>query len=315
MNKNYNNSCSTYVKYTDDGHAQFEYVESIQKNILAILISIAIIALMLNVLFPKLIDYSKIRIENFFYASDLNNKQTWNMINDNANLLLEEDKQDLENKITEYYNRTGVQIVIETTNSEEYVKYNSDAKKLAEREFKINHYKESYLLILITNYNGENIFGLYRGNNVTKIIDTTTYMNLYKDLKNNEDLKLSLKENLINCIGILDSSFLEPDLDFLYELVNICLLVPVLPFAIIILMRIVSIIISIIRNRKLLKKGYKKVDPTIIKNNEGLYVPKLVTCKYCNGTYMFGETSCPHCNAPSTTEENGDDTSNNTKSM
>ena len=29
--------------------------------------------------------------------------------------------------------------------------------------------------------------------------------------------------------------------------------------------------------------------------------PRLVHCDYCGGTYVFGEISCPHCNAPGKT--------------
>lgn len=29
--------------------------------------------------------------------------------------------------------------------------------------------------------------------------------------------------------------------------------------------------------------------------------PILVTCDYCGGTYVFGETSCPHCGSPGKT--------------
>lgn len=31
--------------------------------------------------------------------------------------------------------------------------------------------------------------------------------------------------------------------------------------------------------------------------------PRLVTCEWCGGTYVFGETECPHCGAPGRTTE------------
>ena len=33
--------------------------------------------------------------------------------------------------------------------------------------------------------------------------------------------------------------------------------------------------------------------------------PRLVRCDYCGGTYVFGETVCPHCNAPGKTTYDG----------
>ena len=155
------------------------------------------------------------------------------------------------------------------------------------------------------------MFGLYEGDSVNKVITDTDYKKLYNNINKNEKLKLSLKENLINCINTLNNSFVVPDKNLIYIIVISAAFVSALPFLFIVIALLINIAKSLKRDKKLLKEGYKKVDPTIIKNNEGIYTPKLVTCKYCGGTYMYGEISCPHCNAPGATEENTD----NTKSM
>lgn len=60
----------------------------------------------------------------------------------------------------------------------------------------------------------------------------------------------------------------------------------------------VSLVVSIVKHRKEKAElgGFHEVKAT-----NGGTGPLLVTCDYCGGTYVFGETSCPHCAAPGKT--------------
>lgn len=233
--------------------------------------------------------------------------QTPLTIQDNAKIFSEIDTEKLEEAVDAYYDKSGIPVVIQTV---DYKTWYADHGSWGQTQE--DYAYDSYVSMFPTDekhwvicvWNGE-------GKQGTNEVDSYAYTfagaagdetsNMLPESMTqtfNSTVSRKLGQNLHQdgaCADALAAGFQaigtpKPDMIFL--------LVGYGCFAMAALVAVMCVLA--IRKDKTTPEGQKMHEV----NTHG-EAPRLVRCDYCGGTYVFGETVCPHCNAPGKTTYDG----------
>ncbi|MGN8739526.1 hypothetical protein [Bilifractor sp. HCP3S3_D3] len=233
--------------------------------------------------------------------------QTPLTIQDNAKIFSEKDTEKLEEAVDAYYDKSGIPVVIQTVDYKTWYAYYGSWGQTQE-----NYAYDSYVSMfptdekhwLICVWSGE-------GKQGTDEVDSNAYTfagvagddtsNMLPESMTqtfNSTVSRQLGQNMHQegaCADALVKGFQTigtPKANIVFLLVGYgCFAMAAL---------VVVLCILAIRKDKRTPAGQKMHEV----NTHG-EAPRLVRCDYCGGTYVFGETVCPHCNAPGKTAYDG----------
>lgn len=221
------------------------------------------------------------------------------IIVDETGAFTDAEEADIEDAAERYYDLTGIPIYIHVISEETFEAAEKDSLEVyAYYDYVRNFSDESHWLLVLEDVDrdaGEWEFEGMQGD------DTDEWLTYEATDEFNDDLTSALwrsdgtyGEAFATAIDELADRGFSVDWDDIGETALI------IAFPTLTAVVIVACSISELKENKKTAdqlKGYHEVKTEAMGQNG----PVLVTCPWCGGTYVFGETSCPHCNAPGRT--------------
>ena len=219
--------------------------------------------------------------------------QTPLTMEDDAKIFSKKEERFLSKAVSSYYDKSGIPVTIKTVKYKKWLKDNGDYGQSKEN-YAYDTYVGMYLddetrwLIMIWDgeagdsraYSFEGIAG-DRTNQMLPEETTSKFNSIVSyQLRERYGRKDACSQAFItgfNSIGAAGFNWINFGVAAFWLLMTCGCLIPA--------------IVKAVRNKRIpVSQREHEVD------THG-QAPQLVTCPYCGGTYVFGETACPHCNA------------------
>lgn len=294
-----------YVRYSS-GTQEYYYVDKESRKHNAVIgcigsvIAFLIIGLIFaNFLFAVLSPVEKMQSYQEGY--------TFDGINDEAGLLTQDEKTRIQEQLNRYYSTSGIETHVHTITEKIYEEADKDDLETYALYDYVRTFdnEDSWLIVVEDMGNGKWQFQGMQGDNTDVWLSEKTTNRFNNTVTDSLWREEGYGTALLTGFTELNENALS-DIDPMADGGQTVFIIAIAIFAVLLLVPALILIscIRTIRNttRKLEKEGYHELSNARMVSVNGESTPLLVTCPYCDGTYAFGELSCPHCGAPGVTQ-------------
>ncbi len=218
----------------------------------------------------------------------------WKMIYDSQDCFTPSEEEEIKDQLRTYYDKTGIETVIKTISEEDFEEADKDSLETYAYWDYVNTWDDEDHWLIVFKVEGDSgrwAFEGMQGDNTDEQLDQVLSYEFNDQLTRYlwQNSKYTYGEAFIEAFKWLNDNSGKPDFD--YERI-IMLIVSAGLGALFVFTAKYDV------DKRMARKGYKEIKykPDMVGGQ-----PKLVTCEYCGGTYVFGELKCPYCGAPGKT--------------